>query len=692
MLIIGISLPVVCVIAVVTAGCGEPVRNVDIPIADDPAARKPNRLAQETSPYLLMHAQNPVDWYPWGEGALSKARRENKLVFLSIGYSSCHWCHVMERESFMDDEIAAFLNKHFVCIKVDREERPDLDAIFMTAVQIVTRRGGWPMSVFLAPDARPFFGGTYFPARDNDRPETIGFLTLIRSLQNAWTTKPDKVMANAEQLTQLVKTQLDGQRSKATEPLDGHVLSQVQAALALQYDSQYGGFGFSPVNPSRPKFPEPSNLLFLIHRVDSEAASDAARTEARRMLVGTLDGLATGGIRDHIGGGFHRYSVDRSWQIPHFEKMLYDNGQLATVFAEAYRITGREDYRRVIDELARFVLREMTDDGGAFYAAIGADSEGVEGKYYRWQRAEVERQLGADAFALFRHVYGLDQAPNFEDEFHVPLLARPLSTIAAEMKLAEDELDARLQSSRDRLLAVRGQRSRPLTDTKILTAWNGLMIRGLADAGRLLPNQEYLDAAARAAQFVLNNLRTTEGRLLRTYGQGKAKIDAYLDDYAMLVDGLIALHRATDDEKWLAAADELTQMQIKLFWNTDRGGFFFTADSTAPLTGADQATLISRAANPADGARPSGNSVSAGNLIHLAKLLGKAEYLDRAEQTIQAAAPYLEQRPAAMPRMAVALAELLTERPPAPSETTATESADITESTDENQPATDRDE
>lgn len=610
-----------------------------------------NRLAKETSPYLLLHAHNPVDWYPWGEEALAKAKKENKLIFLSVGYSSCHWCHVMERESFLDEEIAALLNKHYVCIKVDREERPDVDTIYMTAVQLLTRRGGWPMSVFLTPDAQPFFGGTYFPARDGDRGASIGFFTLLQRVEEIWEKEPQKVQDDAKTLTAAVKSELDGRRPAAIAPLSAKLLPGVQAALDAEYDAKYGGFGFSPTNPLRPKFPEPSNLVFLLDQIENKRGTPEEIERARELVSGTLTRMEMGGIRDHLGGGFHRYSVDRFWRIPHFEKMLYDNGQLASVYAEAYAITGREDFRRVVEELVEFVLREMTDDGGAFVAALDAESEGEEGKFYRWEKDAAQSALSQVEWTLFSSVYGLDGEPNFDDLYYAPQLSKPLAEIAASQKTTEGKLEAQLAPIRAKLLAERNKRPRPLTDTKILTSCNGLMIRGLADAGRVLKNERYVKVAGKAADFVLAKLRTPDGRLLRTYGQGQARLNAYLPDYAFLVDGLLALHKASGEKKWLTAADELTSVQVKLFWDETHGGFFFTSG--------DHESLLARGKDPVDGAQPSGNSVSADNLVRLAVLLDKPEYLDKARRTIQSVSGLLETSPTAAPRMAVALGALL---------------------------------
>ena len=624
--------------------------------AEPPAAkangkeRPTNRLAKETSPYLLLHAHNPVEWFPWGEEALAKAKAEKKLIFLSIGYSSCYWCHVMERESFMDQEIADYLNEHYVCIKVDREERPDVDEIYMAALQLLGRRGGWPLSMFLTPEAKPFFGGTYFPPRDKELPPAegednagekrvvTGFLTLIKLVQNRWEESPEELTRVGGEVAAALKRTLSRRALAAAEPLDVKLGDTVLAELAAQYDAKYGGFSFSETEPQRPKFPEPPNLQFLVDRVrrfDDE--------KARTMLVGTLEHMAAGGIRDHLGGGFHRYSTDRFWRIPHFEKMLYDNAQLASVYAEAYQITRRDDFREVVEELIAFVERELNNPAGGFYAALDAETDAREGAYYVWTRDQLEASLDADEFALLADVYGVAAGPNFE-QHSVLLLPRPLADAAKKNKLSPAELAARLAPIRQKLLAVREKRQRPLTDTKVLASWNGLMIRGLADSGRLLEKQEYIDRAVRAAEFALEKLRTPDGRLRHAYTAGEAKLNAYLDDYAFLVDGLIALHQATGDARWLEAAGKLTETEIELFWDDAEGGFYFTSS--------DHEELLARSKDPVDSVMPSGNAVAADNLVYLARALDKPAYLDRARRTVAAFAGFLAQNPAAMPRMA----------------------------------------
>ncbi|MFM2093812.1 MAG: hypothetical protein RIS70_936, partial [Planctomycetota bacterium] len=622
---------------------------------------KSNRLAKEASPYLLLHAHNPVDWYPWGEEALSKAKQEKKPIFLSIGYSSCHWCHVMERESFLDEEIAAFLNQHFICIKVDREERPEIDTIYMTALRVYNqltrsgRGGGWPLSMFLTSDAEPFFGGTYFPARDGDRGASAGFLTLIQKIAEVWSSDSEKIIEDAKTLTKYVKVELENQRPVLAAQLEKSMLDGLQAALSDEFDATHGGFGYVASNPQRPKFPEPSNLLFLLHRIERARASGESEEPAMTQLTTTLDHMAMGGIRDHLGGGFHRYSVDRYWQIPHFEKMLYDNGQLATVYAEASQLLDREDYRQIAREMCDFVLAELTDTEGGFYSALDAESEHEEGKYYRWTREELDAFKDDPQWAEFATIYGLSQEPNFETEFFVPQLATPLLRTAESQQTSFAQLHQRMAGIRSSMLQVRSQRERPLTDTKILTAWNGLMIRGMADTGRILNEPKYVESAARAADFILAKLQTADGRLLRTFGQGEGRLNAYISDYAFFVDGCLALHRATKDERWLKQAERLTEKQLELFWDERAGGFFFTTH--------DHESLLARTKELSDSAEPAGNSVAAENLLSLADALNRPEYRKKAELTILAAARLLSDAPSAVPRLSVALARFLETSP-----------------------------
>tara|TARA_R110002049_G_scaffold309268_1_gene519523 strand:- start:32674 stop:34656 length:1983 start_codon:yes stop_codon:yes gene_type:complete len=618
-----------------------------------------NRLADESSPYLLQHAHNPVNWYPWGEEAFAKARKENKMVFLSVGYSACHWCHVMERESFVDPEIARIMNERFVCIKVDREERPDVDQIYMTAVQLISGNGGWPMSVFLLPDAQPFWGGTYFPARTGDRGGATGFLSILDQIHQAWTNQPDAVRKQSQQLTSVIKAnqRIDDEAGEdnARIPLGRKMVDRVAEALADQFDPQFGGFGYSAAEPNRPKFPEPSNLVFLMDRMQRSSVDEQAREQASSMLIATLDGMISGSMLDHLGGGFHRYSVDRSWQIPHFEKMLYDNGQLASVFAKSYQVTKNPEYRQVAEGICDFVIRELTADGGAFYSALDADSEGEEGKFYRWEKEEIESIVQsiedhADVISLF----GFDQSPNFEKEFYAISPRRTLSDAAKSQGKTFPELDQQVSAFRIAAMKQRDQRVRPMTDIKILTAWNGLMIAGLADAGRILERPNYTSAAAAAAEFVLRELRDQDGRLQRSHAAGESKFNAYVDDYAFLASGLFALHRATGDDKWLKRGRKVTDKQLALFWDDADGGFFFTSS--------DHPALIVRVKDPVDSAIPSGTSVSAENLLFLTQHVDADVYQEKLQRTLQSAAPLFSRAPGAVPRLASVLAEHLDHR------------------------------
>jgi hypothetical protein len=604
----------------------------------------------------LLHAHNPVNWYPWGEEALAKARVEKKLIFLSIGYSSCYWCHVMERESFMDEAVAAELNRDFVCIKVDREERPDIDHIYMTALQTMGRSGGWPLTMILTPDALPIVGGTYFPPRDKevelgpskDSPgkakQTItGLVPFVQLVQQAWVKNPQELRDYAGQVATAVRRSLR-QPNLAIAPVGAGVPAQTLEQLAEQFDPKFGGFSYSEATPRRPKFPEPSNLQFLLdhsQRTDSD--------QARQMLDVTLDHIARGGIRDHLGGGFHRYSTDRYWRVPHFEKMLYDNGQLVSIYAIAFQRSDNSEYRRAVEEMLAFVGRELTAPDGGFYSSLDAETDGDEGRFYVWSRDQIISALGEKDARLFALVYGTNGEPNFEERYVIEIV-RPIADVAQAEGLSTEQLARSIDEMRGRLLAVRNGRDRPRTDTKILTAWNGLMITGFAQAGQILKNDDYIRSAARAADFVLANLRSNDGRLHRSFAQGQAHLNAYLDDYAFLIEGLIALHCATNDRHWLDAAEQLTNVQIERFWDAEQGGFFYTSD--------DHEDLLARSKDPVDSAIPSGNAVAAGNLVYLARACGKPEYLARAQKTIACFATIVNESPAAVPRMVVSWSAL----------------------------------
>ncbi|AGA29197.1 DUF255 domain-containing protein [Singulisphaera acidiphila] len=627
----------------------------------DPEPKAPaNRLAKETSPYLLLHAHNPVDWYPWGPEAFAKAKAEKKPIFLSIGYSSCYWCHVMERECFKDPQIAKLMNQKFVCIKVDREERPDIDQIYMAALQAFGN-GGWPMSMFLTPDGRPFFGGTYFPPKD--RNGIRGFPTVLAGVADAWRDEKAQIEESADRLTDLVRRSLAKSNDKRHAPLTRAVAAQGREELTEQFDPEYGGFGFNPENARRPKFPEPVNLVFLLdeHRRGAAAGKkegQEASSNALAMVLKTLDQMARGGIRDQLAGGYHRYATSRYWIVPHFEKMLYDNAQLASTHLLAFELTADPRWRLEAESTFAFIARSMTSPEGGFYSAIDAETDGDEGQYYVWTRDEVEKTLGAGPdYEAFAQVYGLKREPNFEKERYVLLEPRSRADQAATLKTTPAALEATMAPLRAKLLAVRERRPAPLLDDKVLTSWNGLMIAAYADGFRILHDAKYRQAADKAADFILAKLRSPDGRLLRSYRLGQAKLAGYLEDYAFLVHGLLRLHAATGDPKRLTQARELTDRMIADFSDPEEGGFFYTADG--------HESLLARPKDPYDGALPSGNSVAIRNLVALASATGEARYLDQAQKALDAFSSTLAQNPGSLPLLVVALGEYLDARPTA---------------------------
>jgi uncharacterized protein YyaL (SSP411 family) len=633
---------------------------------DDPPkspAQPANRLGKETSPYLLLHAHNPVDWYPWGPEALARAKAENKPIFLSVGYSSCYWCHVMERESFVDAEIAKALNANFVCIKVDREERPDVDQVYMAALQAFGP-GGWPMSVFLTPDGRPFFAGTYFPPRD--RKGVTGFLTVVTAVAKAWNKQREAIEKTAVAATDIVRRRLKAASGARKLELSKDWAAAGLKQLAEQFDPEYGGFGFKPDNPRRPKFPQEADLAFLLdwhqRRIagngsakpdvrqpppadDSPLQDGGVKTGALdplRMVMFTLDRMARGGIRDHLGGGYHRYATDRFWTVPHFEKMLYDNAQLASLHLLAYELTSDPRWRDEAEATFAFVESKMTAPEGGFFSAFDAETNGEEGAYYVWTRDQVRAALGENGDSqVFCEAYGLNLEPNFEEGRHVLHEPRTPTDLARALKTTPAELEALLAPLRVRLLAAREKRSAPLCDDKILTGWNGLMIAAYADGYRVLKHPKYRQAAEKAASFVLSTLRSPDGRLLRTYRQGKAKLPAYLEDYAFLVYGLLKLHAASEDPKWLREATGLTERMLTDFEDNEEGGFFFTSDS--------HESLLARAKDPFDNALPSGNSMAIIDLIALSRSTGDPAYRDHAGKALAAFSTVLAETPAAMP-------------------------------------------
>jgi uncharacterized protein YyaL (SSP411 family) len=614
--------------------------------------RPVNRLAQESSPYLRQHAHNPVDWYPWGPEAFAQARRAGKLVFLSIGYSSCHWCHVMERESFDNPAIAKLMNDWFVCIKVDREERPDIDTIYMTALNVLGERGGWPLSMFLTADGKPIIGGTYWPPEDKEVPhgKMLGFKTVLKTMHDWHSDKANKLQEQADTIATRTAEVLGGTvRGIPLIDLDRDLVVGAIAAIKDEFDSEYGGFGNKARGFNGTKFPVPPYLELLLH--------EAIRTksaELTAMVTQTLDHMARGGIYDHLGGGFHRYSTERTWTVPHFEKMLYDNAQLVEVYSSAYGATRNPLYRRIVEETLAFIDREMTSPEGGFYSALDADSGGVEGQFYVWTDKEIDALLSDRADAgLVKKVYGAEGGPNFESSHHILLLPKPLAEIAKDLKLTQEQVETRLTPLRKKLFDSRSHRSRPFLDTKILTGWNGQMIAGYAVAGQVLGERKYIETAIRATDFLLKNLRTKEGRLLRAYAQradqtGQARLNAYLDDYAFLTHGLLCLHEATAERKWLDEAKALTDAATQFHADKDAGGFFYTSN--------DHEKLFARAKDQYDGAQPSGNSVMANNLVRLWIKTGDNRYGDLAKQTLNSFKAALKTNPTGLTAMADALA------------------------------------
>ncbi|WP_003544376.1 thioredoxin domain-containing protein [Desulfotomaculum nigrificans] len=581
---------------------------------------KPNRLIHEKSPYLLQHAYNPVDWYPWGEEAFEKAKRENKPVFLSIGYSTCHWCHVMERESFESEDVAEVLNKYYVAIKVDREERPDIDQIYMTVCQALTGQGGWPLNIIMTPDQKPFFAGTYFPKNSNyGKP---GLIDILQQIADLWAKNRQQLLGISDQLM----ARLNMKTATAPGQLSPEVLDKAYLLFARHFDSTYGGFG----NP--PKFPTPHNLMLLLR-----CWKKTSQKKALTMVEDTLDAMHRGGIYDHIGFGFSRYSTDRRWLVPHFEKMLYDNALLAIAFLETYQINRNPRFSRVAKEIFTYVLRDMTAPEGGFYSAEDADSEGVEGKFYVWHPQEVEQVLGQIDGQLFCRYYDITPRGNFEGASIPNLINQDPLKFAQELDITLEDLVDGLEKCRQLLFAQREKRVHPHKDDKILTSWNGLMIAALARGARVLGDEKYSQAAEKAVDFIYHNLQRADGRLLARYRDGEAAYPAYLDDYAFLIWGLLELYEATFDIKHLEQAVQLTDSMIDLFWDRQNGGFFFY--------GKDSEQLISRPKEIYDGAIPSGNSVATVNLFRLARLTERNRYEELATKQLQVFAGELEHYP-----------------------------------------------
>ena len=597
-----------------------------------------NRLFLSSSPYLLQHAHNPVDWYPWGDEAFEQARKLGRPVLLSIGYSTCHWCHVMEEESFEDEEIAALINSRYIAIKVDREERPDVDAIYMTAVQALTGGGGWPLNVWLTPEREPFYGGTYFPARDGDRGTRTGFLTLLGRIRRAYDERPAEVAQSAAALTARIRDSMTPGAGREGPP-EAKVLDAAVRSYAARFDDTHGG------TQGAPKFPShlPIRLLLRDHR----------RTGSQRSLTMatlTLEKMAAGGMYDHVAGGFHRYSTDSRWLVPHFEKMLYDNALLAVAYLEAYQVTGNAEFVRVAREILRYVERDMTSPEGAFYSATDADSltpsgRREEGWSFTWTPAEIDAALDADQARLVAAYYAVTSGGNFEGRniLHAP---RSLDQVAAGLGMTSERARTVLEAARERLYQVRARRPAPLRDEKILAAWNGLMISAYARGALVLDERRHAEIAARAADFVLARMRAG-GRLRRSHVDGRAEHNAYLDDYAFVIAGLLDLHEATSDPRWLREAISLDRSLELHYEDRKGGGYFRTSD--------DHETLLAREKPGYDGAEPSGNSVQALTLLRLHELTTTDSYRRRAERTFGAFAGALERGPMALSEMLLAL-------------------------------------
>jgi uncharacterized protein YyaL (SSP411 family) len=593
-----------------------------------------NHLDQETSPYLKQHAHNPVDWYPWGPEALARARELNRPIFLSIGYSACHWCHVMEHESFEDPAIAKLLNDHFVNIKVDREERPDIDQIYMDFVVRTTGHGGWPMSVFLSPDLKPFHGGTYYPPDDRYGGQMPSFRRVLQAIVEAWSTRHGDVLQAAENITEQLR---EGSRVEpAPGALDSELIRNAARQLSRSFDSRYGGFGQAP------KFPHPMEIRLLLRAWKRFGDDDALN-----MATVTLDRMARGGIYDHLGGGFHRYSTDARWLVPHFEKMLYDNALLTLAYLEAFQITDEPRFREVVEETLAYVRREMTSSDGPFYSTEDADSEGVEGKFFVWSAAEIEQVLGKEAAESFSYVYDVTAEGNWEGH-NILHRAKTLEQDTRMLKMPVDLLKSKLADAKRKLFEAREKRVHPSRDEKVLTAWNALMVAAFAQGAQVLDEPSYAETASRAANFILRTMRAPDGRLLRTWGAGgSAKLNAYLEDYAYLIDSLVSLYEATFEPRWIEAALDLARVMVEQFWDKRDGGFYFT--------GRDHEELITRTKDLLDNATPSGNAMAATGLLRLAKLTGRRDLQEKAEATLRLARGLMAERPIGCGQMLIAL-------------------------------------
>jgi uncharacterized protein YyaL (SSP411 family) len=600
--------------------------------------KKPNKLIYEKSPYLLQHAYNPVNWYPWGEEAFEKARNEDKPVFLSIGYSTCHWCHVMEKESFEDEEVAGLMNQYFVSIKVDREERPDLDGIYMLVCQMITGSGGWPLSIIITPDKKPFYAGTYFPKED--RFGRMGMLSLIPGIYKVWKNQREEILKSVNEISSALNSSLTKQTVKE---INENVLDKAFNYFSNQFDIENGGFGTSP------KFPTPHNVLFLLRYWKRKNSK-----KALEMVEKTLECMYRGGIYDHIGFGFHRYSTDKIWLVPHFEKMIYDQALLVNAYIEAFQATKKEFYKNAAEEVLNYVLRDMTSPAGGFYSAEDADSEGEEGKFYLWTKEEIERILTGEDLSLALNLFCVREEGNWFDQVqekntgtNILHLTKDLESIADELNIDKIMLKEKKKILREKLFAVREKRIHPFKDTKILTDWNGLMISALSKAAQVFEKNEYYLAAEKAACSILKNLFNDDGRLLHRYKDGESSIPANADDYAFFVQGLLDLYEAGFNSSYLKTAIDLNDDLIKYFWDERDGGFYFTPS--------DGEKLLIRQKEIYDGAVPSGNSVAILNLLRTGRITGNSDYDKKASLIIKFFSAMIENAPQAFTQVLAAL-------------------------------------
>jgi len=584
--------------------------------------RMPNKLAHETSPYLLQHANNPVDWYPWGDEALKKAKIEDKAIFLSIGYSACHWCHVMEDESFTDPNIAELMNSNFINIKVDREERPDIDSIYMTAIQSMRGQGGWPLSMFLTPDGEPFYGGTYFPPQD--RHGMPAFSKVLLAVADAYKYKRTDV----EESARVVKETLEKHTKSidTSEVVDREIYLRAYGVMENNFDQKNGGFG------SYPKFPQPMVLEFLLRYYNTDKLGNA---RALDMVNATLNNMSRGGIYDHLGGGFHRYSTDASWLVPHFEKMLYDNALISRLYTHAFQVTGNNQYKKIATETLDYILREMTDINGGFYSAQDADSEGYEGKFFIWSQEELRKTLTPEQCQIIEKYFAVEEEGYFEGS---NILNTPKSIEELASELGEDEasLIGTIQNAKETLFKIRSNRVAPATDKKILTSWNGLMICSLVLAAAVFQREDYLRAAEANARFILDQM-VYEGRIMRSHKDNISKIKGFLEDYASLIAGLLSLYEFTLDTKWFTQARHITDNMLDLFWDNDDHIFYDT--------GIDQESLIVRPRNITDNAMPCGSSIATNVLLKLSVLTGNDRYKNTAEDSLRSVQNFMGQIP-----------------------------------------------